>query len=191
MTSETGDATAQGAATEQAQGATSDDQGTAQGATQGGEDTVEALRSRIAALEKDNHSYREEKRKREEAEAQKSEGEKSEVEKLTAKLSGLESTLAERERKTQEQSLRLASVTEATRLGFRNPDIAYRLLDQSKVERDKDGEPSNVGALLEAIAKDNDYLISAPDFGGGKRGASAAKGNDMNDIIRRAAGVSG
>ena len=75
MPSETGDGTAQGAATEQAQGAASDDQGTAQGATQGGEDTdVKALRQRISALEADNLKYREDKRKREEAEASEGRG---------------------------------------------------------------------------------------------------------------------
>jgi len=189
MPEQTGDDAAQGAAEEQAQGATAGPDKQAQGAASGGDDSVDALRERIELLQRENFTYRDEKRKREEADKKRTEGEQSEVEKLTAKVSEMESALADRERRAKEQSLRLASVTEAQRLGFRNPDIAHRLIDQGKVEYDDSGDATNIGSLMEAIAKSDPYLIAATDFGGGVRGQSASKPNDdMNARIRRSVG---
>lgn len=189
MAETTGDDAAQGAAEEQAQGATAVSDEQAQGAAAEGGDTVEALRERITSLERDNYAYREDKRKREEAEKSTKDKSKSEVEKLTTRLSEMEQSLAERDRKAKEQSLRLAAVTEAGRLGFRNADVAYRLLDAGSIEYDEAGDPTNVAAMLGDLAKSEPYLLNSTDFGGGPRGKSAATNDDMNARIRRAVGT--
>lgn len=192
MPEETGAAQPQGGEGAQAQGATSPAQGAApqpaHGASGTGDVTVESLTAKLALLEKDNLSYRERERKREEAEKAKTEAEMSEAEKLQARVTELESELAERAKREQEQSLRLASMTAAQKLGFKNPEVAYRWLLSEPVQFDGAGNPTNVESLLTAFAKSDPSLLSHTDFGGGPRGTSAAQTNDMNALIRRAAG---
>ena len=182
---------AQGA-TGQAQGATPPAQGAATGAQGAGSETeavtVESLTAKLAALEKDNRSYRQREAAREAEAKAKATAEQSESERLSGRIADLERQLTDRTRREQEQSLRLASITSAQRIGYRNPDLAYRLLDPAQVEYAEDGSPRNVETLLSALAKSDPYLLAQTDFGGGPRGSSAAQGNDMNVLIRRAAG---
>jgi hypothetical protein len=144
--------------------------------------------AKIADLERDNLAYRERERKREQAEKRQAQTEASESGRLAERVADLERQLAERTVREQEQSLRLASMTAAQRLGYRNPEIAYRLLDTKAIVFDEDGAPTNVDALLEGIGKSDPYLLTHTDFGGGQRGASAAAVPDMNAMLRRAAG---
>lgn len=189
MTEQTGEAEVQGTEAEKVQGTPQEPEAGAQGAAaEDGEETVETLRAKIALLEKDNLSYRERERKREREEAKKVAAESSETERLASRVADLERQLTERVQREQEQSLRLASITSAQKLGYRNPDLAYRLLDTAAVEFGDDGAPVNVDAMLSALAKSDPYLLTHTDFGGGQRGASAAKGQDMNALIRSAAG---
>jgi predicted RNase H-like nuclease (RuvC/YqgF family) len=189
MAEQTGEVTAQGVEAAQAQGADPAVPADAQGATPPDEGlSVEALQRKVTELEKDNRSYRQAAKQREAAEKAKTEAEMSESERLASRVEELERQLTDREQRAREQSLRLASMTSAQRLGYRNPDIAYRLLDTSAIEFGEDGTPTNVEQMLTALAKSDPYLLVATDFGGGQRGASAAQGTDMNTLIRRAAG---
>lgn len=153
-----------------------------QGTPEVGLPTVEALQAKIEDLTRDNVAYRERERLRQ--------AEAPQVETLTSRIAELESQLSSERQGRQEQSLRLASVTEAQRLGFRNPDLAYRLLDASSVDFGENGSPRNVAKLLQDVAKADPYLLVTTDFGGGTRGESPASGasSDMNAIIRRASG---
>jgi hypothetical protein len=179
----------QGTADPQPQGGTAPD---AQGAagTPVTEPDVEAMRAKIAELERDNRGYRQAAKAREEAEKAKAQAELSEAERLRAENQSLMERATTAERRAQEQSLRLTSAGIASRLGFRNPDLATSLI-AARVEYDDAGEPTNVEKLLTDLSKSDPYLLTATDFGGGQRGASAATGPDMNAIIRRAAGRSG
>lgn len=193
MTEATGAPAAQGAAGTQAQGVTSPAQGaqpqSAQGASgEGGEDAVETLRQKLADLEKDNRAYRQREAQREAAEKEKAQAEQTESERLAERIADLERQLTDRVRREQEQSLRLASITAAQKLGYRNPDLAYRLIDSAAVQYGEDGLPRNVEQMLTALAKSDPYLLTQTDFGGGPRGGSAAQGTDMNALIRKAAG---
>lgn len=199
---ETGSAPAQGAEGGQAQGATGSAPATgattapAQGAS-GGEEpgsAMEALTRKIAELERDNRQYRQRERDREAADKARSAQDQTESEKLTGKIQDLETKLAERVAREQEQSLRAATTAAATRLGFQNIDTALLLVKgaRDQVEWDeKSGDPRNVEALLQAFAKVDPALVKpVGDFGGGARGtspgASGGEGQDMNALIRGA-----
>jgi hypothetical protein len=112
---------------------------------------------------------------------------------LATKVSDLEKQLAERDVRDRDNSVRMASLTEATKMKFRNPDLAYRLIDRGAVEFDsKTGEPKNVEALMKSVLDANPYLAGpagGPDFGGGPRGESTGNGEpSMNELLRAAAG---
>jgi hypothetical protein len=186
----TGTAPAQGAGTgtdATAQGATPEAQGAAEG--QGGGVDVDALVRKNAELERDNREYRRSLKAQADADKARQEAGQSESEKLATKVADLERQLADRTTREQAQGVRLAAVTSATRLGFRNPEIAYRMLDMGSVEFDANGSPKNVDALLTTLAKAEPYLVTPTDFGGGTRGTSAAPTGEpsFNDIIRAAA----
>jgi hypothetical protein len=114
----------------------------------------------------------------------------SEAERLQRRVTELE---AEREQvlaREKDRAIRYAALEAAAKLGFRDPDLAIRLIDPSAVETKDDGTPKNVERLLADVLARSPYLGRtgvASDFGGGQRGASAS-GTDMNSLIRRAAG---
>jgi len=195
MTETTGEAQAQGAEATPAQGATTPAQGAtaapAQGAAAGqGEMSVEALTAKVAALEKDNRAYRQRETAREAAAKAQATAEMTEVERLTAENNDLRATVQSMTAKSQEQSLRTAAVEAATKLGFKNPDIAFAYLVRNRetVTFDENGQPTNVEKMLRALAESDGYLVVNTDFGGGQRGAPASTGPDMNALIRGAAG---
>lgn len=89
--------------------------------------------------------------------------------------------------------LREAVTRSAARLGFADPLDAFRLLDQTEIDWNRDGEPQGVVKALEALLKAKPYLASAQarptgDGGGGSRGATPEP--DMNVLLRRATGRS-
>jgi hypothetical protein len=114
----------------------------------------------------------------------------TETERLQRRVTELE---AEREQvvaREKDRAIRYAALEAAAKLGFRDPDLAIRLIDPAAVETKDDGTPKNVEKLLADVLARSPYLGRtgvAPDFGGGQRG-SAPAGSDMNSLIRRAAG---
>jgi hypothetical protein len=83
-----------------------------------------------------------------------------------------------------------ATVEAATRLGFRSPDVAYRLIDRAEIEFAEDGSPKNIEKLLKAVLEREPYLAKptgSGDFGGGNRGPTPSGQPDMNTLLRRAA----
>jgi hypothetical protein len=114
----------------------------------------------------------------------------SESERLQRRVAELEQERDVSQARDRERAIRLAALEAAARLGFRDPDLAVRLIDPSAVETKDDGTPKNVERLLADVLARSPYLGRsgiAPDFGGGQRGQAPA-GTDMNSLIRRAAG---
>jgi hypothetical protein len=114
----------------------------------------------------------------------------SESERLQRRVAELEAERTETQARDRERAIRLAALEAAARLGFRDPDLAVRLVDPTAVEVSDDGSPKNVERLLADVLTRSPYLArpgAAADFGGGVRGAAPA-GTDMNRLIRRAAG---
>jgi hypothetical protein len=112
------------------------------------------------------------------------------LEKAQSRIAELERLALDATARDQSRSLRLAALTAAHKLGFRSPEIAWRLIDSTKVEWDDGGEPKGVEKLLRQVLDDEPYLARTqhPDIGGGPRGATGASGPNMNDILRGAAG---
>lgn len=115
------------------------------------------------------------------------ERDKTDAEKSADRIAELERENAELRTTGQQAALRSETYAVASRLGFRNPSIAFRMIDPASVSYAEDGSPRNVAALLEQVVKADPYLTTATtDFGGGPRGAPPA-GEDMNELIRRRA----
>lgn len=162
----------------------------ADGATTGsGTEGTPQSQSEIAALRRENASYRTRVRELERVQAQAAAASMTDLERANARVAELERLNADALIREQDRTVRLSAIEEATRLNFRSPDLAYRLIDRAEIDFDDAGTPKNIAKLLEGILKREPYLVkgSTADFGGGNRGGSP-QGIDMNQIIRRAAG---
>lgn len=114
----------------------------------------------------------------------------SETERLKQRVSELE--FAESQYKAQIRNIALrGTVAEmATRMGAVYPAAAYKLIDIDEVEFDKDGEPTNVEALLAAAKKSFPLLFRNPSGN-----ADAASGGQpvpavsVDNWIRKQAGI--
>lgn len=91
----------------------------------------------------------------------------SQEERIAKQIETLQTQLADKERReaeltkrVQEQALRFAVVTEAAKLQIVDPDAAYKLLDLSEVERDEDGNATNLGKVLKDLVKAKPYLVA-------------------------------
>ena len=111
------------------------------------------------------------------------------TERLQRRVTELE---AEREAiatRDRERAIRLAALEAAARLGFRDPDLAVRLVDPSAVElqgrRDAQerGAPARRGARPLALPRPAGAAPTSAVASG-----TGPSGTDMNSLIRRAAG---
>lgn len=197
----TGASQTQGASGAQAQGATTAAQG-ATGSTEAGTTgdgsgsaDVTVLLAKVAELERDNRSYREKDRQREESQRQADEAKLSEAERQAKRFADMETENAALKAQLRDERIRARIQSAAARQGFADPGDAFRLLDQDRIEFDANGGPTNVDKLLEGLAKTKPYLLSSNvratgSAEGGVRGTGAAAGADMNTLIRQAAGRS-
>ncbi len=138
--------------------------------------SVDALpkwaQSMIGDLRKENADRRkreqatEDQRKRDEEAAAVKQGEWQTVaEKAQAERDVERQKREEVERATRERLIRAEIRSVATEMQFANPTVAHRLIDLAAVQTDDAGEPQNVKALLDALAKDEPYLVK--QAGGG------------------------
>jgi hypothetical protein len=78
-----------------------------------------------------------------------------------------ERRMEEIERAARERILASEIRSVAVELGFANPSLAHRLVDPAAVTFDEEsGEPKNVRALLEKLAKDEPYLVGGQQQNG-------------------------
>ena len=142
-----------------------------------------ALQRELAEARREAAKYRTDLRKLTDAQL-------SESERLQRRVTELEQERQEAQARDRDRAIRLSALEAAARLGFRDPDLAVRLIDPSAVEVRDDGTPRNVERLLSEVLARSPYLArpgASADFGGGNRGAGPA-GTDMYSLIRRAAG---
>ena len=87
--------------------------------------------------------------------------EKSEVQKAQERVLALEK---EKEVLLASQKTRTAQydvAVKAAKMGIVDPDAAYRLMDQGKIEFDDAGTPTNTEALLQDLIKNKPYLVGS------------------------------
>ena len=115
----------------------------------------------------------------------------SELEKAKAALADEQSKRAELEKRVQTGELKSDVRAAAVKAKAIDPEVVWRMIDEDKVERDTDGNPTNLDKLVEAIKASHPVLFTRVRGGGdgGSRG-SAQGGGDMNELLRRAAGRS-
>lgn len=151
-----------------------------------------ALQRELDEARRDAAAARTELKGYKDKESAAAEATKSEIQKATERAERAERELEEARSTNRALVIQRATVEAARRMGFRNPEIAHRLVSDSEIEVDDKGNPKNLDALLTKIATSEPYLINGqapggkPDLGGGPRGSTPSV--DMNTAIRRAAG---
>lgn len=113
----------------------------------------------------------------------------SEAEKAAARATALEEQNQQLTAQLRTQAIQGAALTAATKLNYRNPELAYRLLNTSELEFDEaTGAPKGVERLLRELATAEPYLVKpqAGDYGGGSRGGSPDAEPGMNELLRTA-----
>ncbi len=116
----------------------------------------------------------------------------SEIEKLRKQVAEAESQRQTIDQARKAERTQHTIEREAGQMRFADPADAVRLIDQTRIDFDASGNPTNVKALLAELVKAKPYLSARPGTGsgeGGARGAGGAGGGfSMDDYIRRAAG---
>lgn len=126
-------------------------------------DTVGGLKSALDSERKSNKEAAKALKRLEELEAEeqkRKEAEMSEIEKAQK--------LAEDAQKARDAALlqlttereKNAIISEATRMGFADPEDAYNLLDRSQIETGEDGKVSGVDETLKKLSEAKPYLLS-------------------------------
>jgi hypothetical protein len=87
------------------------------------------------------------------------EAEKTELQKAEETIETLGAQVKQAEQQAREMLLRAEVQAEATKQGFRNPAVAYRLADLSAIEIGEDGSVAGVDAALKALAENEPYLL--------------------------------
>lgn len=116
---------------------------------------------------------------------------KSEIEKLTEAAAKEKERADKAEANFRSLSVRFAVTASAGKLGFIDPEDAYRFLDAEDIDYDDNGEPKNIDKLLGSLAKAKPHLVRGSTNGsgdGGPRGNDAPSGTDINAGIRAAFG---
>jgi hypothetical protein len=147
------------------------------------------LRDALKKTRSEAAQHRVKVREYEEKAAEAARAKLTETERLAAERDDAKAKAEALERQVKSLTARQAILESATKAGFRNPEIAYRLLDHERLEYGDDGRPKGVDAELKRLLEREPYLGKAQggDFGGGPRGG-AGSGVDMNALIRRATG---
>lgn len=144
-------------------------------------ESEKALKARLAVAERDLKDLRDK--------------DLPDNERLTKRVADLEHQLAAREAENRTVTLRAAVTSAAARLGYNDPDDAYRMLDTAVVQYDDDGQPKGVAKLLEELLKAKPYLGKGTEPGTGSWGAGATGQpggkTDMDSLIRQKAGIGG
>jgi hypothetical protein len=181
-----GQAPASGA--QQGTGAGTDAGGTA---TESDADKAARLERENAELRRENAGHRTKLTAAERAAAQAAQAGMTELERAQADAAEQKRLNTELTERLQNQAVQAATVAAATKLNFRNPELAYRLLDRSAIEFNDKGEARNVEHLLREIATADPYLLkpAGADFGGGNRGGTPdGQPTDMNTLMKAALG---
>jgi hypothetical protein len=159
--------------------------------------TTETAEQKATRLERENGELRREQasnrtklRTLEDAQAAAAQAGMTELQKAQKAAKDAEAQRDQLAASLQEQAIQASAMSAATKLNFRNPELAYRLLDRAQLEFSDSGLPKNAEALLGALAKAEPYLVKATgqDYGGGNRGTTPESQPGMNELLKAALG---
>lgn len=120
------------------------------------------INSENYGLRKRLKAYEEAEAKAKEAQRQQAEAELTETQKLQKRLTDLQNLYDQSTKQTQARIVQYEVQLQAARMGIHDPDAAAKLMDQSLLEYDEQGNPSNVEALLKDLIKAKPYLANKP-----------------------------
>ena len=121
--------------------------------------TIDQLREEIKGLKANSKELDTAKAKLKEIE----DAGKSELERATAKATEEEQKRTAAEQRAADLALQIVVERTAGKMGFHDPDDAYRLIDRRAVEMGEDGEPKNVEALLKKLAESKPHLVKTAE----------------------------
>lgn len=155
------------------------------GASETAEQRADRLERELAETRREaaGHRTRAQALERERAEAARAG--MTEAEKAAARAAELEQQNAALQARLRDSALTSVAVAAATKLNFRNPELAVRLLDRAAIEWTDDGTPKGVEAQLRQLATNDPYLTKAAagDYGGGNRGQAPSSQPGMNELL--------
>lgn len=152
--------------------------------------TAEELAAELSRVNAESAGRRKKLEEFETAEAERKRKELGEAEGLKKDITDRDAAIADLQRQVAQRDLK-DDVTEiATRLGFRNPALASRLVDLASVTDDAGKiDKAKVEKALKDELKANEYLGGQRSNDGGARDQGGVSGKtDMNQAIRRASG---
>ena len=122
------------------------------------------------------------------AEQKRKEAELSELQKAQAKLAELEAEKAQNTQQLKTMRIKSAVQVQALKLGFQDPEDAYRLADLAGVEVGEDGSVTGIDKALKALSEGRPYLLKvqkAGDTDAGAGGGKPKKPDEAAAIARR------
>lgn len=145
-----------------------------------------AATKELAQARKDAAKYRSELAKLQDAQKLAEQAKLTDEEKRTARVTELETQLADREKALRERTGYAAVVDAAARLGAAKPAMLHRLIE-GEIEFEDDGSPRNVDTLVREFLKANPEFTSTAgrptgDAGQGARGKSALTRDDIKKM---------
>lgn len=118
----------------------------------------------------------------------------TESERLKAEKEESEKKAAAAVERANQRLIRSEVIAQATELKIVDPDAAYVLMDKTGIEVEDDDSVTGVKAALESLVKSKPYLVgkAITKKAGDDQSDDKSKksGFSMNDLIRKAAGIS-
>ena len=118
----------------------------------------------------------------------------SEVERLKHEIAERDKQIQEMQYNSKKNLIKTDVISKATALNIINADAAYKLMNLDDIDVTDDGEVVGVNESLQTLIKEMPFLIKqAVKSGGDDQNQDSLnnkkKGNTMNDLIRKAAGI--
>jgi DNA repair exonuclease SbcCD ATPase subunit len=150
--------------------------------------TLAEQQKKVDELLADNKKYRDEraaaaeqKKKDDEAAAA---AKLSEEEKTVKRLADMEAQLEQAKKAAVTKGTRAALVAAASKAKATNPEDVFRLIDDSKIEYDAEGEVTNATELVEELKKSRPTYFGGGNFDQGPRGNAAANDVTKDELLK-------
>ncbi len=145
------------------------------------------LAQQLAAVRREQAANRQKLQKLEKEKADAEAAKLTDIERKDRELAQAKADNERLQHELRDVRIETATTAAAARLGFRSPEVAYRLLDRDTLEFDDNGKVKGIEAQLRQLLQKEPYLGTGAtvDYGGGQRGKPSDAGKpSMNDALR-------